>query len=238
MKRFTTIAAAAALAMISSPSQAILEIPANGAWVSGIGTISGWWCDANQITIEIDGGAISTQAAYGTERADTAGACGDSNNGYGLLFNWNLLSAGEHTVRAFADGVQFAEHTVFVGTIGQGDFATGLSGQFTLPDFPTAGTSTTIVWQESAQNFVISGTQQGTGGSNGGTGGGSGINFGDGTECEDEIAAVVSERGQPQSESTINAQGATLIQYNYDNAVIFFGYGGGQQGCVVSSATF
>ena len=33
-----------------------------------------------------------------------------TDNGFGLLWNWNLLGAGTHTVRALVDGEVFAEH--------------------------------------------------------------------------------------------------------------------------------
>ena len=35
-------------------------------------------------------------AAYGMERVDTLETCGDTNNGFVLLVNWNRLGAGEH----------------------------------------------------------------------------------------------------------------------------------------------
>ena len=83
--------------------------------------------------------------------------CGDTNNGFSLLFNWNLLGEGRHTVRAFADGVAFAAGTITVTTLGLGEFPTGLSGTFPLADFPQAGSTTSIRWQQSLQNFVIDG---------------------------------------------------------------------------------
>src|SRR5215475_7344904 len=78
---------------------AFLENPQPNSFQSGIGVISGWVCDAQRIDIELDG--VRTQAAYGTARGDTISVCGDSNNGFGFLFNWNLLGAGVHTVKAF-----------------------------------------------------------------------------------------------------------------------------------------
>ena len=93
-------------------------------------------------------------AAYGTPRGDTQGACGDSDNGFALLWNWNLLGDGEHTVRALADGVEFARTKVRVTTLGA-EFLRGVSGTFPLADFPAAGQTTRIEWQESRQNFVI-----------------------------------------------------------------------------------
>src|SRR5712692_10314197 len=70
-------------------AQATLEDPQLGSHQSGIGLIRGWVCQANRIDIEIDGQKV--QAAYGTTRGDTQSVCGDSNNGFGLTFNWNLL---------------------------------------------------------------------------------------------------------------------------------------------------
>jgi YVTN family beta-propeller protein len=137
-------------------AQRMLENPPPGSFQSGVSVISGFVCTANQILIEFDG-AASFEAAYGTSRGDTASVCGgDANNGFSLLFNWNLLGNGVHTVRAFADGVMFAEVTITVTTLG-GEFLTGLSGAVTVPDFPEAGQTTSLRWQQSQQNFVIDG---------------------------------------------------------------------------------
>ena len=135
----------------------ILENPQPGAFVSGIGTISGWVCDANTIEIEFDNDAANRwQAGYGTARVDTYGVCGDANNGFGLLYNWNNLGDGIHTVRALADGVEFASATVAVTTFGE-EFLRGASGTFTLSDFPQPGINVDLLWQQSQQNFAISG---------------------------------------------------------------------------------
>jgi endonuclease YncB( thermonuclease family) len=136
-------------------AQANLENPQSGSFQSGIGLISGWVCSASQVSIVIDN-AATVQAAYGTERGDTISVCGDANNGFGLLINWNLYDDGEHTVRALADGVEFGSATLIVTTLGV-EFLQGASGEFTLSDFPQPGSSITIQWQESLQNFVIKG---------------------------------------------------------------------------------
>ena len=137
-------------------AQAALGNPQPGSYQSGIGVISGWVCEARQIEIEFDNDAANRwQAGYGTRRTDTQRVCGDSNNGFGLLFNWNLLGSGPHTVRAFADGVEFAHATVTVTTLGT-EFLRGASREATLPNFPQAGTDIVLRWQEAQQNFVIS----------------------------------------------------------------------------------
>ena len=99
------------------PTQATLENPQPGTFQSGIGLVSGWVCDADTVTYQIDGGALR-DAAYGTSRADTLAVCGDTDNGFGALLNWNLLGDGAHTIRAFADGVEVAAATFEVATLG------------------------------------------------------------------------------------------------------------------------
>ncbi len=144
-------------------AQTRLENPQPGSFQSGIGIISGWACEAGRIDIEVSGGGITAtlQAAYGTARGDTATACGDTNNGFGLLVNWNLLRDGNYTVRALRDGVEFARTTVIVGTLGLNQqFSTGLSGDSQLPNFPQSGQTTRIRWQESIQNFSIIGATE------------------------------------------------------------------------------
>ena len=131
----------------------LLENPFSGSFQSGIGLFSGWVCDASQIEIEIND-RPRLPAAYGTIRSDTAGVCGDTDNGFGLLFNWNLLGDGTHTVRAFADGREFGRATFTVTTLGT-EFLTGVRKTERLEDFPTPGETVTLRWQESMQNFVI-----------------------------------------------------------------------------------
>ena len=93
-------------------------------------------------------------AAYGTSRADTASVCGDTDNGFGLLFNWNLVGDGEHTVVAVVDGVELGRATVTVTTLGE-EFVQGAAGRCVREDFPTPGETISLTWQEAQQNFVI-----------------------------------------------------------------------------------
>ncbi len=133
--------------------KAVLENPSLGSPQSGIGIISGWACEARYIIIELDGAWV--QAAYGTPREDTQSVCGDSNNGFSLLVNWNTLGPGEHTIRVFVENkVEFARTTVRVTTLGA-EFLRGVSGTFPLSDFPRPGDATVVQWEESLQNFVI-----------------------------------------------------------------------------------
>lgn len=141
------------LAAGAARAQGNLENPAPDGSESGIGLISGWHCAASRIEVGFDGGPL-TKAAYGTSRADTASVCGDTDNGFGLLFNYNLLGPGTHTARAYADGVLFATRAFTVTTLG-GEFRPGLSKTALVPNFPGPGQGAVVAWQESKQNFVI-----------------------------------------------------------------------------------
>ena len=129
-----------------------LENPGADSFQSGVGILSGWVCEAAVVEIELNG--MPQEAAYGTERLDTAGVCGDTDNGFGLLFNWNLLRDGEHKVVALVDGVELGRATVMVTTLGE-EFLRGVTGTCEAEDFPTLGERVTLVWQQNSQNFVI-----------------------------------------------------------------------------------
>ena len=132
---------------------ATLENPRSGSFQSGVAAISGWACEAQNIVIELNG--VPYQAGYPTTRPDTLGRCGDTENGFSLLWNWNNLGAGTYTVRALLDGQEFANTTVHVTTFGEDPFPRGWSGTFDLPNFPASGETTVVQWAESLQNFVI-----------------------------------------------------------------------------------
>ena len=131
-----------------------LENPGADSFQSGVGLLSGWVCDADMVEIELNG--MPQEAAYGTERLDTLRACGDTDNGFGLLFNWNLLSDGEHEVVALVDGVELGRATVTVTTLGS-EFLRGAEGECVVEDFPAMGQTVTLEWQQTSQNFVIAG---------------------------------------------------------------------------------
>ena len=131
-----------------------LENPRKSSSQSGVGVISGWVCDTLYVEIEING--VSQIVPYGTERRDTSDICGGPiHNGFGLLINWNNLGDGEHTIVAFADGVEFSRTTITVTTLGGETFPRGIEGEFVLEEFPDPDTSVVIRWEESLQNFVI-----------------------------------------------------------------------------------
>jgi len=143
-------------AATSVTAQGNLENPQPNGFESGIGLFSGWHCSAGSIAIVIDNGA-PIFAAYGTTRPDTVSVCGDENNGFDLLYNFNRLGDGVHTVRALADGTEFASASFTVTTLGQ-EFIQGLSAdnEFTLV---TLAKGIKVSWAEKKQNFVISQVQ-------------------------------------------------------------------------------
>ena len=109
------------------------------------------------------------EPATGTSRADTAAVCGPTttDTGVGLLFNWNLLGDGAHTVRVVIDDVVFTERQITVATLGphpEQEFRRGLTAMTAIPDFPAVGETTPLRWEEALQNFVIAGGAGGGGG--------------------------------------------------------------------------
>ena len=84
--------------------------------------------------------------------------CGDTDNGFGVLFNWNHLGDGEHTVIALVDGVELGRAVVTVTTLGQ-EFLRGAEGECVVEDFPSPGEAVTLEWQQNQQSFVITGVE-------------------------------------------------------------------------------
>ena len=137
-----------------SGNRGVLENPQPGAFKSGIGVISGWKCEAaGPLTVRFNGGN-PIPLAYGNERSDTQSVCGDTNNGFVSIWNWSNLGDGTHTAVIYDSGVEFARSTFRVTTFGQ-EFLRGVKETITVSDFPRAGTTTVLEWEESTQNFVI-----------------------------------------------------------------------------------
>ena len=132
---------------------AYLDVPGNDSTLSGIGVISGWKCEATAITVVIDDGT-PIPMLHGSERGDTRGACGDTNNGFLAIFNYALLDEGEHTAVAYDNGEEFARHTFMVGSLGE-EFVRGASAEVWVEDFPSPGERTLLVWNESSQHFEV-----------------------------------------------------------------------------------
>ena len=143
-------------AAVAAAPKGSLENPGNRSFKSGIGVISGWVCDATRVEVAI--GNTRIPVVYGTSRGDTASVCGDTNNGFVTLVNWNLLGDGVHTMRLVVDGVAIGLSEFKVTTFGQ-EFLQGASGAYSLFNFPRAGSRAVIEWDQSSQNFVVVGTE-------------------------------------------------------------------------------
>jgi len=160
MKRSPQYPIAAVLAALfmgfaqAAPLAAYHETPSAGSVESGIGLIRGWACDAASIEAVIDG-ALHWTLAYGTSREDTRSVCGDSNNGYGMVVNWNNFPEGEHRLQIHADGALLADLSFWVVPIGEG-FLRGLQRDVEVPDFPAVGDRLRLSWSQAHQNFVPS----------------------------------------------------------------------------------
>jgi hypothetical protein len=157
--RTAIVTAALALSALSTPSRAVgaIENPQPSSIQTGITAITGWNCQATQITLRIDGGTPIV-APYGSLRADTGTICGGRiTTGFAYLLNYNTLAQGQHTIEALADGVPFASATFSTVNLGA-EFLTGAAGEYWVNNFPVYGTRSRLTWQQSTQNFTITAT--------------------------------------------------------------------------------
>ena len=114
-------------------------------------------CDADQVELEIETTVGRSRGKWPRTAPSVwtpPAACGDTDNGFGLLFNWNRLEDGEHEVVAFVDAVELGRATVRVTTLGA-EFVRDAVGECRVADFPTTGETVTLEWQQNSQNFVI-----------------------------------------------------------------------------------
>jgi len=158
LTRLTSVDVLGLTGVIEPLRPAALENPTADSFQSGIGVLSGWSCEGGDIGISIDGKA-PLHAPYGSARADTATICNttDPRTGFGLLVNFNTMGAGPHHVQLFVNGTARGASIPFTVTLPAGEFITGVSREVSVPDFPTLGKTTRLVWQQSQQNFAIAG---------------------------------------------------------------------------------
>ena len=143
----------------SAQVRGVLENPGHRSFRSGASIISGWVCEAE--TVEVQIGLSRYPMIYGTDRADTAYAldgteiCGDADNGFITLFNYNILGDGTHTARLLVDGNPYGKPAEFkVTTFGQ-EFMRGALGSAVAHDFPRLGAETLLIWDQNSQNFQV-----------------------------------------------------------------------------------
>jgi hypothetical protein len=154
MPRLIPLLLFASLASAGVLAEGRLENPANGAVKSGIHIFSGWYCDADKIELVVDD-RPPKEAAYGTSRRDTEAECGDIDNGFALLWSYNLFGPGEHTVVALADGVEFARATFTVEPVGDRFMKKNEVPETTTLILADHDKEVTIGWDEATQNFAV-----------------------------------------------------------------------------------
>ena len=118
--------------------------------MSGIGLISGWKCDAGELTIRFDGGS-ALPLLHGSARADTESVCGDVNNGFVTIMNWGNLEPGSHEAVVYDNGVEFGRTPFEVVSTGV-DFLRGVRGEGTIE--LSNGQIAHLQWSEAVQGFV------------------------------------------------------------------------------------
>jgi hypothetical protein len=142
-----------ATAAFAAPKGA-LENPQPNDYASGIYLFSGWVCDAETVQIGLDGVQL-LDVAYGSDRLDTHNACGDSDNGFGLLVNMANLAPGAHEAVLYADGQIIAQHAFNTAALSSGEFAEDLDGCAISEGFPRSDKDTIVKWTTSLQGFQI-----------------------------------------------------------------------------------
>jgi hypothetical protein len=138
----------------TSWAQSYVENPRPGSIQSGISLVSGWKCRGGSITVQFDDWPPEL-ASYGTSRPDTQGICGDTDNGFGDLFNFNRLGDGVHTVRLFDNGQVFATSSFVVQTLGQEFLQLNAMPVATIRGFPSANKHIGLQWEDGKQDFTI-----------------------------------------------------------------------------------
>ena len=154
IRRFVTICAMAWC--LSSPVwAATLGNPSPGGTYSGIGVISGWKCDAGELTVRFNGGE-PLPLSYGSVRTDVrdAGACPHAEVGFVAIWNWGNLGDGQHTAVVYDNGREFARSTFRVVTTGEA-FLPDAEGQCVVPDFPAPGENAEFTWTTSTQHLEL-----------------------------------------------------------------------------------
>ena len=150
------LAFAGLLTFTVAPRAAILESPAGGATLSGIGFISGWKCNASNITVTIDDGEHLPVAMH-QDRADLLieKTCGATiRHGFIRQINWGYVGDGEHVVVAYDDGVEFDRATFMVGTTGE-EFVEEADRRTVVNGFLVPGEIAVLEWNESTQHFEL-----------------------------------------------------------------------------------
>jgi hypothetical protein len=139
---------------VAVPSIGLLGTPNNGGAISGVGVISGFHCTSKNIEVFIDGISLG-QAGAGTTLLGTQSACGKTDTGFSLLYNFGNLSPGIHIIEAHADGILFGKNTFKTVRTGGEPWLVNAQRRVTVNDFSEIGHAVTLEWIQSLQNFVV-----------------------------------------------------------------------------------
>ena len=127
---------------------AVLENPSNGNFYSGVSVISGWKCEANgSLTVRFFDTNMTpigdpVPLAYLNERTDTAGVCGDTNNGFVAIWNYARLGRSDDdeffTAVAYDNREEFARSTFKVYAFKDhfGNYPDHLANEDNYVEFP------------------------------------------------------------------------------------------------------
>ena len=196
---------AASFAQAQMTDRGIIESPS--PYVSGIGFISGWKCNTNDIELWLTGsareGVLKLNPAQNMPRSDTAGVClGEENNGFIIQVNWNDL-IGYDKVVARDNGEVFDSADFTIGHTGLPFIRDKAGTEVEVVDFPSPDTATTLTWSTATQHFEVSGTEDiapCTGDACEGSGEGAGSRAGNGEGgiiCEPAFNVEERSRGEP-----------------------------------------
>ena len=144
-----------------TPERGVIESPS--AFVSGIGFISGWKCNSNDIELWLTGadreGVLTLAPAQHMPRSDTAGVClGEEDNGWIIQVNWNEL-IGYDRVVARDNGEAFDSRSFTIGHTGRPFIHDQGGTEVEVVDFPSPDTATRLQWSTATQHFEVSGTE-------------------------------------------------------------------------------
>ena len=153
---------AASFAQAQRTDRGVIESPS--AVVSGIGFISGWKCNTNDIELWLTGsareGVLKLNPAQNMPRSDTAGVClGEENNGFILQVNWNDL-IGYDMVVARDNGEEFDSRRFTIGHTGLPFIQDKAGTEVQVVDFPSPGKATTLTWSTATQHFEVARTEE------------------------------------------------------------------------------
>lgn len=135
-------------------AQMALENPTPGQTLTGVGLLSGWACEAQNMTVQFNDTGPHVPILGGSPRADTRPTCGHDDTGFALLVNWNNLEDGEHSLTVFVGGQPVSSREFQVVTYGE-EFLSGIEKTWWIADWPESGTDTKIAWSEAKQNIEI-----------------------------------------------------------------------------------